>query len=89
MEMQMMIDAGLAGGMALFGWFAREMWAAVKELKGDIATLREHIPHEYVRQDHYRADVRELKEMVGKIFDKLDAKQDKSGNHIHRRECDK
>lgn len=63
--------------MTIVGWFARELWAAVKDLKSDLAKLREDLPKEYVAKDDYRQDIRELKEMVNKIFDKIDAKQDK------------
>ncbi len=35
------------------------------------------LPHDYVQKDDYRSDIKELKEMVKQIFDKLDTKQDK------------
>jgi cell division protein FtsB len=62
---------------ATIGWFARELWTAVKDLKTDLAKLREELPKTYVTRDDFREDMRELKDMLGKIFDKLDAKQDK------------
>jgi hypothetical protein len=62
---------------ACVGWFAREMWSAVKELKSDLAKLREDLPKEYVAKDDYRQDTREIKEMLSKIFDRLDSKADK------------
>jgi antirestriction protein len=65
----------VTGGIG--GWFMRELWAAVKELKADLAKLREELPHEYVVKNDYRADVRELKDMLQKLFDRLDAKVDK------------
>ena len=61
----------------VLGWFLRELWAAVKELKADLAKLREELPTHYVAKDDYRQDVRELKEMLSKLFDKLDTKSDK------------
>ena len=61
----------------VLGWFLRELWAAVKELKADLAKLREELPTYYVAKDDYRQDVRELKEMLNKLFDKLDTKSDK------------
>jgi len=64
-------------GMTVVGWFARELWGAVKELKADLATLREDLPKEYVAKDDYREDIREIKAMLAKIFEKLDAKVDK------------
>lgn len=62
---------------ASLGWFAREMWAAVKELKTDLAKLREDLPKTYVAKEDYRSDIREVKDMLGKIFDRLDTKADK------------
>jgi len=77
MEYQNLLNviAGLA--FSVGGWFAREMWAAVKELKSDLAKLREELPKTYVARDDYREDMRQVKEMLGKIFDKLDNKVDK------------
>ncbi|NBR23314.1 MAG: hypothetical protein EBU08_05965 [Micrococcales bacterium] len=63
--------------MAVCGWFARELWAAVKDLKSDLAKLREEIPKVYVQRDDYREDMRDIKEMFSKIMDKLELKQDK------------
>ena len=39
--------------------------------------LRADLPRTYVARDDYRADMREIKEMLGKIFDRLDGKADK------------
>jgi hypothetical protein len=35
------------------------------------------MPHTYVTREHYKEDLREIRDMLGKIFDKLDHKQDK------------
>ena len=69
----------IIGGIALsvLGWFAREMWQAMSDLKTDLAKLREDIPKTYVPKDEYRDDVKHMNEMLGKIFDKLDKKVDR------------
>ena len=67
----------LAGVSSVLGWFLREMWAAVKELKADLARLREELPHDYVVKDDYRQDIRELKDMLQKLFERLDKKADR------------
>jgi hypothetical protein len=77
MDPQHLIDIGLGITSAVTGWFARELWAAVKELKADLAKLREDLPRTYVARDDYRSDMREIKEMLNKIFDRLDGKVDK------------
>lgn len=61
----------------VLGWFAREMWTAVKELKSDLAKLREELPKEYIAKNDYRDDMKEIKDFLSKIFDRLDGKQDK------------
>ena len=77
MDTQNIINIGLSLAFSGIGWFARELWAAVKELKADLAKLREDLPRTYVARDDYRQDMNEIKSMLGKIFDKLDNKQDK------------
>lgn len=77
MDIQQLLNVGLSVAMAVIGWFARELWSAVKELKADLSKLREDLPKTYVGRDDYRQDMNEIKTMLGKIFDKLDLKQDK------------
>ena len=80
-----MINLVLGSAMTVIGWLAREMWAAVKELKSDITKLREELPHNYVIKDDFRSDItvirnemKEIRDMLGRIFDKLDGKQDRN-----------
>ena len=77
MENQHLINALIGGGFAILGWFARELWGAVKELRADLVTLRENLPKVYLARDDYKDDIREIKAMLAKIFEKLDAKVDK------------
>lgn len=69
----------IIGGTALaaIGWFARELWTAVQDLKRDLSMLREELPKTYVTRNDYKDDIRELKEMLARIFDRLDDKADK------------
>ena len=77
MDTQQVLNVGLSVAMAVIGWFARELWSAVKELKADLSKLREDLPKTYIGRDDYRQDMTEIKNMLSKIFDKLDLKQDK------------
>jgi hypothetical protein len=77
MENQQVINMFLGGGLTVMGWFARELWAAVKELKADLAKLREDLPKDYVARDDYKDDIREVKALLAKIFEKLENKADK------------
>jgi cell fate (sporulation/competence/biofilm development) regulator YmcA (YheA/YmcA/DUF963 family) len=70
---QQLLNILFGAALAVAGWFARELWSAVQELKSDIAKL----PLVYVAKQDYRDDMKDVKDMLGKIFDKLDGKQDK------------
>jgi hypothetical protein len=76
-ENQHFINVFLGVGMAVVGWFARELWSAVKELKTDLAKMREDLPKDYVARDDYREDMREIKALLVKIFEKLEGKVDR------------
>lgn len=77
MDTQQLLNIGLSTVMVVIGWFARELWAAVKELKTDLSKMREDLPKVYLAKDDYRSDLKDIRDMLGKIFDKLDSKQDK------------
>jgi cell division protein FtsB len=77
MSSQDLLNIAFGACSGVLGWFAREMWTAVKELKADLAKLREELPRTYVVRDDYKDDIREIKEMLTKLFDRLDNKADK------------
>ncbi|MCI4427750.1 MAG: hypothetical protein JHC40_01140 [Burkholderiales bacterium] len=77
MEPQSTINLVLGAGLTVLGWFAREMWSAVKELKTDLAHLREELPTEYVLKDDLEKALARIDTKLDKIFDRLDAKADK------------
>jgi len=77
MDSQHLINSALAIGCASIGWLARELWTAVKDLKEDLTKLSVDLPKNYVARDDYRSDLKEIKDMLGKIFDRLENKADK------------
>jgi hypothetical protein len=77
METQDLINFGFVLVSGVLGWFAREMWSAVKELKADLAKLREELPTKYVTKDDFKHDMQRVLDMLDKIWTKLDGKADK------------
>ncbi len=45
----------------------------IQRLEDELKTL----PHDYVQKDDYRADMRDVKDLLKQISDKLDGKADK------------
>lgn len=77
MDMQGIINLAAGASLAVMGWFARQLWEAVAKLRKDVHDIEVALPSNYVRRDEFGDSVKEIKEMLGKIFDKLDNKQDK------------
>jgi hypothetical protein len=77
MDFQTLINFGAGTALTVMGWFARELWGAVKELRTDLGRLREELAKNYVSKDDFREAVREMKEILMSIDAKLDRKADK------------
>lgn len=77
MDWQNLINLVGGAALAVIGWFARQLWDAVQKLKSDINRLELTISDNYVKKDDWKDGIKELKEILGKIFDKLDSKQDR------------
>ena len=75
MDTQSLLNLAFSTAGLILGWFLRELWTAVKELKADLAKLREELPKDYVAKDDYRQDVKELKDMIAKLFDILERRK--------------
>ena len=62
---------------AVFGWILRVVWESIRKLQDEMNAFQREVHTEYVNKDDYRKDIIEVKEILGKIFDKLDRKADK------------
>lgn len=62
---------------AVLGWFCRELWTAVQELKTDLSKLREELPTNYVLKNDFNDRWNEVLKSLHRIEDKLDNKADR------------
>lgn len=65
------ISVTLAGFLG--GWILNSIYQSIRVLDKDVRNM----PHHYVSKDDYRTDIGEVKQMLARIFDKLEAKADK------------
>ena len=84
MDWQIIINIGAGSLLTVGGWFARQLWDSVKELKREIADLRLHMSETYVKKSEIETlrgemDKRfdRLEQMIARLYDKIDAKADK------------
>ena len=78
MEWQTMIN--LIGGavLAITGWFARQIWDSVQDLKNDIHQIEVDLPTYYVKRVDIDSRFDKLENILEKIFDRLEQKADKT-----------
>lgn len=77
MEPQFWVNFGMGAFLAAMGWFGRQIWEAVKELRKDLHTIETDLPKSYVQKDDYNMTMRRIEDMFTRIWDKLDGKADK------------
>jgi hypothetical protein len=77
MDMQSLINIASMVAIASGGWFARELWGAVKELRTDLHELEVDLPKSYVSKMDLDKRMEHIEHMFQRIYDKLDGKADK------------
>jgi hypothetical protein len=73
MDYQVLFNIAVAIAGFFGGWTLNRIYIAIDRLDGDVRNM----PHNYISKDDYKADIRDIRDLLGKIFDKLDNKADK------------
>ena len=69
---------GLVGLVcAGLGWWMKDIWEAYRQLRTELSEFKQEVPDKYVKQDAFKEDMREIKGILERIYDKLDSKADK------------
>jgi hypothetical protein len=77
MDWQLLFNLIGTAVMATIGWFARQLWDSVQDLKEDIKNIEVDLPTNYVRRVDIEAQFNKLEASLQRILDKLDQKADK------------
>ena len=77
MDTQTLMNIASTVAIAMGGWFAREVWGAVKELRSDLHQLEVDLPKSYVSRFDMDKRMEHIETMFQRIYDKLDGKADK------------
>ena len=70
---QIIFDGVVLIAAFLAAWVYTRVFTLLDRLDQDL----KQIPEKYVAKDDYREDIREIKEMLGAIFKRLEGKADK------------
>ena len=77
MDTQTLMNIASTVAIAIGGWFAREVWGAVKELRSGLHLLEVDLPKSYVSRFDMDKRMDHIETMFQRIYDKLDGKADK------------
>ena len=73
MDYQILFNGAVIVASFFGGWTLNTITRSLERLDNDVRNM----PHAYVSKDDYRNDIKVVKEMLGKIFDRLETKADK------------
>lgn len=77
MDFNMILNIVLGSALAIGGWFVRQMWDAVQNLKDDLKRIEVDMPTNYVRKDEMASRFDRIEDLLDKLYEKLDNKVDK------------
>jgi len=77
MNDQAIINFIIGAVLSVLGWFARQLWDAVQDLKQDVKQIEVDLPTHYVRKEDLDVRLDRLEAVLNRIFEKLDHKADK------------
>jgi hypothetical protein len=84
MDWQIIINIAAGGLLTIGGWFARQLWDSVKELRKEMSDMRLHVSDQYVKKSEvegFRADMDKrfdrIEMLLDKLYERIDGKADK------------
>jgi hypothetical protein len=77
MDWQYLFNMVAGAGMLGVGWWCRQIWDSVQNLKKDVQSIEVALPTNYVRKVDLDAKFDKLESTLQRILDKLDQKADK------------
>ena len=82
MDSQLLINTSIGFGFAALGWFGRELWSAVQDLRQDLHEIEIDLPRNYVRREEFSDSIKEIKDICHQIFNKIDALNDRKADKV-------
>jgi hypothetical protein len=77
LDLHWLINGLLGLVLVGIGWFCRELWSAVQNLRLDLSALENRVSKDYVSYDRLRDVMQPVMEALHEIKDTLKSKADK------------
>lgn len=77
MDYQLLFNIAFSFILFLVGWFVRIAYDAANAMKSDLMALERELHSSFVRREDYKEDIREIKDLLLSIQDRINNKADK------------
>lgn len=88
MELQVIFNIVVAIAGAFGGWILKVIWDSIRAVDKDVKELTRDVNNDFVRRDDFKESIagiktdmrdgfKEVKDMLGAVFNRLESKQDK------------
>ena len=77
MDYQLLFNIAFSFILFLLGWFVRIAYDAANAMKNDLMALERELHSSFVRREDYKEDIREIKDLLLSIQDRINNKADK------------
>lgn len=77
MDYQLLFNIAFSFIVFLIGWFVRIAYDAANAMKNDLMSLERELHSSFVRREDYKEDIREIKDLLLSIQDRMNNKADK------------
>lgn len=77
MEPQQIINTILGLLVGLLAWLGREVWSSIQDVKRTLGGMQRELPEKYVQKSDLKDSLGELRDLLHRIWDRLEQKADK------------
>lgn len=77
MDYQLLFNVAFSFILFLIGWFVRIAYDAANAMKNDLMALERELHSSFVRREDYKEDIREIKDLLLAIQERMNSKVDK------------
>ena len=77
MDWQILFNLGGTAVLFSIGWWCRQIWDSVQQLKQDMKQIEIDLPTHYIKKDEIKERFDRIELLLDKLYEKLEQKADK------------
>ena len=79
-DWQSIVNLAIGSSIAVGGWFAREIYGSMKELREMVHKLEVDLPSNYIKKDDFKDGMNRIEDLFAEVFKKIDDLRDRKAD---------